>query len=171
MLVKGATVSDKKLKAIQSSPKGPNNVLYRIVFNTLRPRQNGRHFPDDIFKCIFLNEHIWITMKFSLKFVPKGPIDNIPALVHLMAWRRPEDKPSSEPTLVIYASLDLNELIVTMLTERPIVGDIDLTISIFNSLVTISLTYHYFIAYQRAKLNRYSVNQVRFQLINCGNIR
>ena len=23
--------------------------------NTLRPRQDGRHFPDDIFKCIFLN--------------------------------------------------------------------------------------------------------------------
>ena len=23
--------------------------------NTLRPRQNGRHFADNIFKCIFLN--------------------------------------------------------------------------------------------------------------------
>ena len=30
----------------------------QITFNTLRPRQNGRHFPDDIFKCIFLNENI-----------------------------------------------------------------------------------------------------------------
>ena len=28
------------------------------VFNTLRPRQDGRHFPDDIFKCIFLNENV-----------------------------------------------------------------------------------------------------------------
>ena len=26
--------------------------------NTLRPRQNGRHFPDDIFQCIFLNENV-----------------------------------------------------------------------------------------------------------------
>ena len=26
--------------------------------NTLRPRQNGRQFPDDIFKCIFLNENM-----------------------------------------------------------------------------------------------------------------
>ena len=26
-------------------------------FNTLRPRQNGRHFADDIFTCIFLNEN------------------------------------------------------------------------------------------------------------------
>ena len=28
--------------------------------NTLRPRQNGRHFPDNVFKCIFLNENVWI---------------------------------------------------------------------------------------------------------------
>ena len=27
----------------------------RLAFNKLRPRQNGRHFPDDIFKCILLN--------------------------------------------------------------------------------------------------------------------
>ena len=27
------------------------------LLNTLRPRQNGRHFADDIFKCIFLNEN------------------------------------------------------------------------------------------------------------------
>ena len=57
-------------------------------FNTLRPRQNGRRFPDDIFKCIFLNENVWISIKISMKFVPKGPINNIPALVEIMAWRR-----------------------------------------------------------------------------------
>ena len=28
------------------------------AINTLRPRQDGRHFPDDIFKCIFLNENV-----------------------------------------------------------------------------------------------------------------
>ena len=49
--------------------------------NTLRPTQNGRHFADDILKCIFLNENVWIPIEISLKFVPKGPIDNIPALV------------------------------------------------------------------------------------------
>ena len=68
--------------------------------NTLRPRQNGRHFADDIFRCIFLNENVWIPMKNSLKFVPKGPINNIPALVQIMAWRRPGDKPLSEPMMV-----------------------------------------------------------------------
>ena len=83
--------------------------------NTLRPRQNGRHFADDTFNRIFVNENVRISIKFSLKFVPKGPINNIPALVQIMAWRRPGDKPLSEPVTVslltyIYASLGLNEL-------------------------------------------------------------
>ena len=51
------------------------------IFNTLKPKQNGHHFTDDIFKYIFLNENIWIPIKISSKFVPKGPIYNIPALV------------------------------------------------------------------------------------------
>ena len=70
------------------------------LINTLRPRQNGRHFPDDNFKWIFLNENDWIPIKITLKFVPKGPVDNIPALVQIMAWRRPGDKPLSEPMMV-----------------------------------------------------------------------
>ena len=53
----------------------------RQGINTLRPSHNGRHFPDDIFKCIFLNENIQISIKIWLKFVPSGPINNIPALV------------------------------------------------------------------------------------------
>ena len=69
-------------------------------FNTLRPRQNCRHFADDTFKRIFLNENVRISIKISLKFVPKGPINNIPALVQLMAWRRPGDKPLTEPMVV-----------------------------------------------------------------------
>ena len=68
--------------------------------NTLGPRQNGRHFADDIFKCIFLNENVRILIKISLRFVPKGPINNIPSLVQIMAWRRPGDKPLSEAMMV-----------------------------------------------------------------------
>ena len=69
-------------------------------FNTLRPRQDGRSFADDDLKCIFLNENVWIPIKISLKFVPKDPVNNIPALVQIMAWRRPGDKPLSEPMMV-----------------------------------------------------------------------
>ena len=68
--------------------------------NTLRPRQNVRHFPDSIFKCIFLNDNIRISIKIPLKFVPKGPINNIPSLVQIMAWRWSGDKPLSEPMIV-----------------------------------------------------------------------
>ena len=92
-----------------------SHVLVLAVVNTLRPRQNGRHFPDDIFKWIFLNENVWIAIKISLKFVPNGLINNIPALVQMMAWRQSGDKPLSEAMMVyllthIYASLGLKEL-------------------------------------------------------------
>ena len=60
--------------------------------NPLRLRQNGHHFPGDIFKCIFSN---WVLINISLKFVPKGQINNIPALVQIMAWHRPGHKPLS----------------------------------------------------------------------------
>ena len=72
----------------------------RFQFNTLRPRQNGRHVSDDIFKCILLKENMSISINISLKFVPKGLINNLPALVQIMAWRRPGDRPLSEPMMV-----------------------------------------------------------------------
>ena len=37
--------------------------------HTLRPRQTGHHLSDDIFRCIFLNENISISIDFSLKCV------------------------------------------------------------------------------------------------------
>ena len=63
--------------------------LTEIHKNRFRPRQNGRHFPDDIFKCIFLNEYVCISITISPKFVPKGPIEYIPSFVQIMIWHRP----------------------------------------------------------------------------------
>ena len=74
--------------------------IIRQWLNTLRPRQNGRHFSDDIFKWILLNENVLIPIKISLKFVPRGPINNFPTLVQVMAWHRPGDKPLSESMMV-----------------------------------------------------------------------
>ena len=68
--------------------------------NVLRQGQNGRHFPDDIYKCIFLNENAWISLRISLMFVPKCPINYIPALVQIMDWHRLGNKPLSEPMTV-----------------------------------------------------------------------
>ena len=76
----------------------PCNTVWCI--NTLRPRQNGCHYPDDIFKSIFFNENVQILIKISLTFVPKGSINNIPSLVQIMAWCRPGDKPLSEAMMV-----------------------------------------------------------------------
>ena len=81
-----------------------NGPLYSIpsrLLNSLRPRRNRRHFADDIIKCILLCENVLISIKISLKFIPKGPINNIPALVQIMAWRRTGDKPLSEPMMII----------------------------------------------------------------------
>ena len=71
-----------------------------LVINTLRPRQNGCHFPEDIFTCIFLSENVWILLKISLKFIPKVWNNNIPVLVQILAWRRPGNKPLSEPMMI-----------------------------------------------------------------------
>ena len=77
-----------------------NGMLKITILNRLRLRQNGHHFPDGIFIWIFLNQNVWISIKILLKFVPKGPIDNNPALIQIMAWHQPGDKPLSEPVLV-----------------------------------------------------------------------
>ena len=66
----------------------------------MRPRQNVHHFPDDILKWIFLNENVWILIKNWSKLVTRGPINIIQRLVQIMAWRRPGDKPLSEPMVV-----------------------------------------------------------------------
>ena len=63
------------------------------------PGENGRHFADDIFKRISLNENVRISIQFSLKFVSKGPIENKSALVQAMDCRLFGDKPLPEPML------------------------------------------------------------------------
>ena len=50
-------------------------------FNSSPPGQHGHHFADGIFRCIFMKEKFYILIKTSLRFVPKGPIDNNPALI------------------------------------------------------------------------------------------
>ena len=88
-----------------------------IRFNTLRPRQNGRHVADNIFKCIFLNENIWIPINISsLNFVPHGLIDSqygsigsdnglAPTRRQAIIWTN-----DGQVWWRVYASLGLNEL-------------------------------------------------------------
>ena len=98
------------------------------------------HFADNILKCLFLNENIWILIKISLKFVPKGSVNNIPSLFQLMAWCRPGNKPLSEPMLAWVtdaymlhsASMSWNK---ELLAQRWAKAIFSLSINIFNITV------------------------------------
>ena len=54
---------------------------------------------NNICKCFFFNGNCCILIRISVKFVPNGPINNIPALVWIMAWHRSGYKPLSEPMM------------------------------------------------------------------------
>ena len=62
---------------------------------TKRMTFRRRYFPMHFLQWKFL-----ILIKISLKFILKGPINNIPVLVQIMAWRWPGNKPLSEPMMV-----------------------------------------------------------------------
>ena len=73
--------------------------------NSLRCLEFSRfmvqHIRSKIFSnAICLNANVWISIKILLNFVLKGSINKIPTLVHTMAWRRPGDKPLSEPMML-----------------------------------------------------------------------
>ena len=103
--------SQSVFKITSSSPCQAKNCMTRIDgligFNTLRPRQM-----DAIFKWTFLNENVWILIKISLKFVPKGPINNISALVQIIDWHHPGNKPLSEPMMVSMVSLPMHICVI-----------------------------------------------------------
>ena len=86
----------------------PASSCWYIEAETKWPSFSRRHF-----QMHLICENVWIPIEISLKCVPKGPIDIIPALVQLMAWRlvqimawrRPGDKPLYEPMMVSLQAL------------------------------------------------------------------
>ena len=83
--------------------------------NSSPPGQNGPHFADNIFRCIFQNEKFCIFIKISPKFVSKGPIDNNKAIGsdNDLAPNRHQAITWTKDGLGwwhIYASLSLNKL-------------------------------------------------------------
>ena len=98
-----------------------SSIKLKRSLNTLRPTQNGHRFADDIFKRIYLNENVRSSIKISLKFVLRSPVNNIPALIQIMAWRRPGDKPLSEAMMII----SLTHICVTRQNE--LIASINLT--------------------------------------------
>ena len=89
----------------------PEAWLQNIEAETAWPQCRRRNLQVHFLEC----EKFRILNNMSLKYVPRGLIDNIAALVQMMAWRRTGDKPLSEAmsyTLLthIYASPGLREL-------------------------------------------------------------
>ena len=64
-------------------------IIVSCRCNTLCPEKNGWHFTDDIFKCIFLNEKLWILNIISLQYVCESLIDTTKSrVVQVMIWGR-----------------------------------------------------------------------------------
>ena len=81
-------------------------VTVRII-NILRPRQNGRHFVDNMLMCFYLKENQSVVIQISLNFGPKSPIDNKASLVLVMAWRHKGDKPLAEPVMTQFTDIGI----------------------------------------------------------------
>ena len=72
-------------------------VLMSIPYLTHLPlNKMADTFADDIFKRIFLNENVGISIQISPKFVPSGANDNKSELVQVMDWCQTGDKPLPE---------------------------------------------------------------------------
>ena len=86
-------------------------VMAAGFINSSPPGQNGPHFPDNIFRCLFMNENFYNLIPISLKFVPKGLIDNIQTLVQIKAPHWQAIIWACDGLFTdAYASLSLNEL-------------------------------------------------------------
>ena len=79
-----ATSVCRRASWVQGSGCPSGNKLFVGAVKSSPPGQNVRLFTDNIFICISVNKKFYIFIKISLKFVPKGPIDNNPP--HVILW-------------------------------------------------------------------------------------
>ena len=77
-----------------------SNRHQSITLDALRLRQYDRHSADDIFKCVFFYENIWIFINIWLRFVSSIQIKSIPSFSQIMAWHQLGDMPLSELMVV-----------------------------------------------------------------------
>ena len=62
-----------------------------------------------IFSDAFREWKVWISNQMSLKFVPKGQIDNGSVLVQVMAWHWTGDKPLLELMLTQFTDASMQQ--------------------------------------------------------------
>ena len=94
---------------------------YYDISHVLRPKQNGRQFAYDIFKCIFMKENYCVLIHISFFFVHKGLIESRSSLVPVMAWLGTGDKTLPEPMVTLFtgAYTSLGLTVLTSLLLRP----------------------------------------------------
>ena len=92
-----------QVMACHLSPLWHQAITQHIEAETKWPPFRRRHF-----QMHFFNENVRISINISSKFVPKVPINKIPALVQIMAWRWPGDKPLSEPMMIRLVRLPMH---------------------------------------------------------------
>ena len=68
---------------VETHEHAPCRMFFNSTFrlNSCPPGRKGRHYADDMFRCIFVNETFVFWLKFHWSLFLKGPIDNNPALV------------------------------------------------------------------------------------------
>ena len=81
-------------------PEISPHIMITHIINTFSPGRNCCHFADGNSKCILWNKNVRFLFSISLHVVPKVGISNIPALVHIMAWHPPANKPLSKAMVV-----------------------------------------------------------------------
>ena len=106
--------SDVRMGEIASQITGltiVNSIVYSGVVQGKHQSSASLAFVRGIHRRPMNSPHKWpvtgkkfpfddVIMKSSLTFVPKVGINNIPAWVQIMAWRRRDDKPLSDPMIV-----------------------------------------------------------------------
>ena len=70
--------------------------------NTFGWRKSWHQSADEILKCFFINEKYHIFIQISLRFIPKGPINNMPSMVQIMPWRHSDDNQLSDDSVVYW---------------------------------------------------------------------
>ena len=84
---------------------GPGKLTHHLALDKL-----AAILADDILKCILFVENDETPIQLSLKLVPRSPIDNKPALVRVMAWRRTDDKPLPAPMMTQFTDAYMRHL-------------------------------------------------------------
>ena len=73
---------------------GYSSFSSTIGVNLLEAERNARHFADSILKWIFANKDYCRLIKFLLKFIRKGSLDDRSVLVKAMIWWRKGEMPT-----------------------------------------------------------------------------